>query len=93
MSKAGWYQLVWNGVSEWYYFNANGDLISGWFMDVDGNKYYLHTLHDGNFGRMYTGWNIVDGKWQFFNDDPAAGKIGVWMEGKEVPAELVNPHI
>lgn len=87
-AKGGWYKENVNNVQEWYYFNEAGYLISGWYTDTDGNKYYMHSVQDSNFGKMYTGWHQIDGVWNFFNDNPESGKLGAWVEGKEVPAEL-----
>lgn len=89
-AKNGWYTLEWQNRLDWYYFDAAGYLVSGWYTDANGNRYYLHPLHDGTFGRMYTGWNKVDGAWQFFNDNTEAGVYGAWQEGTPVPAELAN---
>lgn len=69
---AAWESLEWNGQSCWYYFNASGYCVGGWFTDTNGSTYYLHNQHDGNFGRMYTGWNEIDGKSYYF--EPAAGQ-------------------
>ena len=86
-AKSGWYSLVWQGKTDWYYFTDNGYLVSGWF-ENNGNKYYLHTEHDGTFGRMYTGWNKVGDQWYYFSED--AANLGALVEGAEVPAELLN---
>ena len=64
---SAWYQCDWNGKLLWYHFNEGGYLDSGWFTDADGNTYYLHPEHDGNFGYMYTGWNTIGGKTYFFS--------------------------
>ena len=89
-AKNGWYTLEWQNRLDWYYFDAEGYLVSGWYTDANGNRFYLYPLHDGTFGRMYTGWNKVDGAWQFFNDNTEAGVYGAWQEGTPVPAELAN---
>ena len=39
---------------------------TGWFTDVDGRTYYLHNVHDGKAGHMYTGWHWIDGKCYYF---------------------------
>lgn len=62
-----WQQLTYNGTSEWYHFDDKGYMQTGWFMDTDGNRYYLHAVSDGTRGRMYTGWNLIDGVWYYFN--------------------------
>lgn len=65
--KDAWYECVWNGASNWYHFNAQGYADGGWLVDRDGQKYYLHNVHDGKFGYMYTGWNQIADKWYYFN--------------------------
>ena len=89
-AKNGWYTLEWRDRLDWYYFNADGYLVSGWYTDAAGNRYYLHPEHDGTFGRMYTGWNKVDGSWQFFNDDLQSSTYGAWAANTPVPTELQN---
>lgn len=31
-------------------------MVTGWFTDVAGNRYFLNPLSDGTLGRMMTGW-------------------------------------
>ena len=89
-AQKGWYTLTWQDRQDWYYFDENGYLVSGWYTDGANNKYFLHDVHDGTFGRMYTGWNKVEGQWRFFNDDTENGVYGALVEGVAVPAELMN---
>ena len=65
--KDGWFQLSYQGKTEWYHFDANGYMQTGWFTDKDGKIYFLHNVSDGTMGRMYTDWNLIDGKWYYFN--------------------------
>ena len=65
--KDSWYEAEWQGEKNWYQFDANGYLRSGWFTDQDGETYYLHDLHDGRFGGMYTGWHWIGGRCYYFN--------------------------
>ena len=71
-----WYQLVWNNVTSWYYFNAEGYMVTGWF-EYEGNRYYLHPHSDGTQGFMYVGWHEIEGKWYYFNDisDGTKGRL------------------
>lgn len=69
--KSGWEQILWNQQYNWYHFDENGYCQGGWFTDTDGMIYYLYNVHDGEFGRMYTGWNVIDGKYYYF--EPVAG--------------------
>jgi len=65
-----WLEIEWNGKKDWYFFNEEGYMITGWFKD--GNTwYYLHPTADGTQGHMYTGWHQLEwnGKlnWYYFN--------------------------
>ena len=53
--------------NEWYYLDpATGNLHSGWLRLSDGQTYFLYTIHDGNFGKLVTGWNWIDGYCYYF---------------------------
>ena len=53
--------------NEWYYLDpATGNLRSGWLRLSDGQTYFLYTIHDGNFGKLVTGWNWIDGYCYYF---------------------------
>ena len=41
---------------DWFFFDADGNMQTGWHLDVDGNYYYLNPASDGTRGRMMTGW-------------------------------------
>lgn len=43
-------------------------MVTGWYDDTDGNRYYLHTVSDGALGHMYTGWHWIDGNCYYFNE-------------------------
>lgn len=79
-----WQQLTYNGTSEWYHFDEKGYMQTGWFTDVDGNRYYLHAVGDGTRGRMYTGWNQIDGIWYYFNT-VSDGTKGALLIDRETP--------
>ena len=74
-----WAELVWNGVSSWYYFNADGYMETGW-LNEGGHWYYLHPYSDGTQGYMYTGWHEIGGKWYFFNT-VSGGPLGSMAAG------------
>ena len=73
-TAGGWANLYWDGAYYWYHFNAEGYLDTGWFTDTDGAVYYLHPLHDGKYGYMYTGLNSIDGKEYYFETETGKGK-------------------
>lgn len=83
--KDGWYQLSYRGKSEWYHFDGNGYMQTGWFADKDGKIYFLHNISDGTMGRMYKDWNMINGKWYFFNpvSDGSMGALLADMKRSE----------
>lgn len=64
--KNQWIELEWNGVTSWYYFDANGYMVTGWKKDGD-QWYYLNPNSDGTMGAMVTGWKKIDNIWYYFN--------------------------
>lgn len=54
-------------------------MLTGWFTDRDGNRYYLNPLDDGTLGMMRTGWQMIDGQLYYFNtqSDGTMGRLFV----------------
>lgn len=44
---------------DWFFFDADGNMATGWHLDSDGNYYYLNSASDGTMGRMMTGWTWI----------------------------------
>lgn len=47
--------------ADWFRFDSTGHMVTGWFTDQDGRKYYLNSASDNTLGRMVTGWNWISG--------------------------------
>lgn len=94
--RSQWIELEWNGVKNWYYFNEEGYMATGWKDDA-GHTYYLHPASDGTCGYMYTGWHEINSLWYYFStvsggpkgsllkstvtpDGYAVGTDGVWIK-------------
>lgn len=62
---------------DWFFFDQNGNLLTGWYKDEDGNTFYLNPESDGTRGAMVTGWRLIDGKYYYFNtvSDGTRGKL------------------
>lgn len=62
---------------DWFRFDADGHMLTGWYTDEKGDVYYLNPLSDNTRGRMITGWFQIDGKWYYFNElpDGTRGKL------------------
>ncbi|MFR5602089.1 MAG: putative Ig domain-containing protein [Lachnospiraceae bacterium] len=87
--KNQWLKLVWNGRSDWYYFDAQGYMVQGWFTDSDGRIYFLHDVGDNTRGHMYTGWHWIkgaDGKSRCYYFETEAGKyLGHLYTNQQTP--------
>lgn len=64
-----WHQLMYNSRMDWYHFNQEGYINTGWFTDLDGRVYYLNPLSNGYKGVLLTGWQQIDGFWYYFNQE------------------------
>lgn len=80
-------------VFDWFRFDAEGFLVTGWYVDMgsvnkeesaDNDVYYLNAASDGTLGRMYTGWNWIDGKCYYFNE-ASDGKRGALKRNYTAP--------
>lgn len=69
---------------DWFRFDADGHMVTGWYTDTDGNVYYLNPLSDGTRGRMMTGWNWIDGCCYYFQED-SDGNRGSLKRNFEAP--------
>lgn len=48
---------------KWYYFDADGNTLSGWQEMEDGWYWFAQD------GAMATGWKLLDGKWYYLKDN------------------------
>ena len=71
-----WYQLPYRGTFEWYYFNNQGYMITGWFLH-NNHWYYLNPVSDGTKGKMCIGWQFINNHWYYLNpiSDGTKGKM------------------
>lgn len=72
--------------ADWFRFDEQGRMLTGWFTDLDGSRYYLSEASDGTRGKMVTGWVWItedDGQkyCYYFNpvSDGTRGKLYVNM--------------
>ena len=80
--KDGWANIECNGKEEWYFFDKNGYMMTGWIF-CNGNWYYLSTASDGTGGVMLTGWQTMEGKRYYFSE-AIDGSIGVMLRNIQV---------
>lgn len=75
-----WRQLSYNGSMGWYYFGADGYMVTGW-LRLDEKTYYMNPESDGTQGMMCTGWKFIDGIWYFFDETEDLTQRGVMTTG------------
>lgn len=91
MVKEQWACILWNNTYNWYYFDQNGMMKTGW-IEINGQTFYLQPQSNGHRGEMLTGWQQIDGKWYWFQTESngnkgALLKNGVTPDGYKVGAD------
>lgn len=77
-SDGTWPSNSWKFINgRWYRFDQGGHMITGWYSDQNGAKYYLNPVDDGMLGAMRTGWQLIDKKAYYFNtmSDGTQGRL------------------
>ena len=89
-----WAYILYNGSADWYCFDENGILRTGWYQDGGGNWFFLHDQADGGKGRMYTGWHWLksgDGKERcYYFNEVSDGTRGALKTNTAVQGYTVN---
>lgn len=92
-SDGTWPSNCWRYIDgRWYRFDQGGHMLTGWYTDSNGLKYYLNPVDDGMLGAVRTGWQLIDGKVYYFNtmSDGTLGKLlvsTVTPDGYQVGAD------
>ena len=60
-----WAYLQYMNNSYWYIFDKDGYMRTGWYQNANGQWFYLSEIHDGWYGHMLTGWQLINGRWYF----------------------------
>ncbi|HJC46495.1 MAG TPA: discoidin domain-containing protein [Candidatus Lachnoclostridium pullistercoris] len=89
-----WAYILYNGIADWYCFDENGMLRTGWYQDANGDWFFLHDLADGRKGHMYTGWQWLkgsDGKERcYYFNEVSDGTRGALKTNTTVQGYTVN---
>lgn len=73
--KGSWQYLSYNGKNNWYYFDNEGYMVTGW-LQINEIWYYLNLS-----GEMLTGWQEIDGSWYYLNQSGEMLKNTVTPDG------------
>lgn len=69
---------------KWYHFDAKGYMQTGWYVDLDGNHYYLNPEATSAQGELCVGWKLIDGKWYYFKEI-SDGTKGAMLKTQRTP--------
>lgn len=85
----GWKQLAWSKGTDWFYFNENGIMCTGWYWDKDLKAWYYL---DPATGAMQKGKPIhVDGSWYYM--DGYGRLITGWHEPGDGFKRYLEPEV
>lgn len=83
--------------TDWFRFDETGHMVVGWYIDTDGNAYYLYPVSDGTLGHMVTDWQWItgeDGKQRCYYFNPVSnGTRGAMYRNELTPdGKTVNEN-
>ena len=70
--------------SDTYFFDENGDMVTGWLETSEGKVYYFNPENNSEIGKMAFGWTAIDGAWYFFALEGALYKNTTTPDGFRV---------
>ncbi|MDY6317399.1 MAG: hypothetical protein SPL49_09305 [Oribacterium sp.] len=78
---------------DWYYMGQDAKMQAG--LITDGSyMYYLNMQHDGTYGKMLTGWQVIGSAYYYFNQYSGNGiPYGAMYVNKQTPdGHFVNGY-
>ena len=76
--------------NNWYFFNEDGSLKTGWLKDGNDNWYFLDLNSGSNQGVLLSGWQWIDGYCYYF-ETSNSGTLGRMYADKTVDGYKLNP--
>jgi glucan-binding YG repeat protein len=74
-----------NTIIDYYYFDINENMVTGWYIDVNNAIYFLDT-DPKELGKMARGWRKINGDYYYFNDSGVLLKDTITPDGFHVDA-------
>ena len=74
-------------VNDTYFFDANGDMVTGWMQTQDGKWYFFDDTKGANEGKMSLGWTKVANSWYYFTSNGSMLTNGTTPDGFKVNAD------
>lgn len=73
-------------VTDFYYFDDKGKMLTGWLTDNTGVKYYLDT-DEKNLGKMYRGWKQIGNDFYYLGLDGKLVTNATTQDGHKVDGQ------
>lgn len=75
---------------DWFRFDENGYMLTGWYKDEKGKYYFLNNVSEGSMGAMFTSWHWIkdesDGKMKcYFFNTVSDGSMGALLQNTKTP--------
>ena len=78
---------VQTNVSSTYYFDQEGNMVTGWLKTDDNKTYFFENAKTADEGKMAIGWKQVQNDWYFFNADGTMLSNGATPDGYLIGAD------
>lgn len=81
---------------DWFYFDSNANMVTGWYSDSDGNQFYMNPNQDGTRGKMVTGWMWIPDqngvqRCHYFNPN-SDGTRGKMIKNSVADGNIINEN-
>lgn len=75
---------------DWFHFGRDSVMTTGWYIDANGDVFYLNPVSDNTLGRMLTGWTWIDDNGDgvsecYYFQEVSDGKRGRLYKGTTTP--------
>lgn len=77
-----------------YYFDNNGDMVTGWIKDSKNDMYYMREEQNEFIGRMAIGWVSTHSGLYYLNEDGSLLRNSITPDGNKVDenGRFINPE-
>ena len=73
-------------VSDTYYIDSNGDMMTGWINTSDDKWYFFDDTKNEHEGKMAIGWKKIQNDWYYFNSNGTMLTNAVTPDGYKIDA-------
>ena len=71
-------------VSDTYYIDKDGNMLTGWMTTADDKKYFFDNTNTSEEGKMALGWKKIGNEWYYFMSNGSMMVNGVTPDGYKI---------